>query len=139
METLEKANTEVIAKDLDMADELRDAADVHMTSYQQRMTNLYNRHVKPRAFQAGDMVLRRVFENMADLSISTFFKGIINKVSFKAFSSNSRNIINKFFFKGIINKISFKVFSFNSWNSPHIKDQMWHLVCWHFQKTRCDS
>ena len=57
METLEKANTEVIAKDLDMADELREAADVHMTSYQQRMTNLYNRHVKPRAFQAGKCFL----------------------------------------------------------------------------------
>ena len=45
-----KANTKAIAKDLDMADELREAAVVRMASYQQRMANLYNRHVKPRAF-----------------------------------------------------------------------------------------
>ena len=49
-EILKKANTEAIAKDLDMADELREAATVRITSYQQRMTNLYNRHVKQRAF-----------------------------------------------------------------------------------------
>ena len=31
---LEKANTEAIAKDLDMADEFRETAVVHMASYQ---------------------------------------------------------------------------------------------------------
>ena len=37
------------------------AAAVHMASYQQRLANLYNRHVKPRAFRAGDLVLRNAF------------------------------------------------------------------------------
>ena len=72
METLEKANTEAIAKDLDMANELREAAAVRMASYQQRMTNLYNRHVNPRAFRARDLVLRRVFENTADSAADKF-------------------------------------------------------------------
>ena len=48
MEIPEKANTEAIAKDLDMTDELHEAAVVRIASYQQRITNLYNRHVKQR-------------------------------------------------------------------------------------------
>ena len=63
----EKDNVEAITKDLDMTNELRKAAAVYIASYQQRLENLYNRHVKPRAFRAGDLVLRRVFENTADL------------------------------------------------------------------------
>ena len=55
-----------------MAVELREAAAVCMASYQQRMTNLYNRHVKPRAFRAGNLVLRRIFENTADLVAGKF-------------------------------------------------------------------
>ena len=68
----EKTNFEAITKDLDMIEELREAAAVRIESYQQRLTNLYNRHVKPRAFRAGDLVLRRVFENTADLATDKF-------------------------------------------------------------------
>ena len=49
-EILEKANAEAVTKDLDMTDELCEATVVCIESYQQRLTNLYNRHVKPRAF-----------------------------------------------------------------------------------------
>ena len=45
-----------------MADELQEAAAIRIASYQQRMSNLYNRHIKPSAFRAEDLVLRRVFE-----------------------------------------------------------------------------
>ena len=45
-----KANIKVIAKDLDMTDKLCEAAVVRITSYQQRITNLYNRHVKQHEF-----------------------------------------------------------------------------------------
>ena len=38
----EEANTEALARDLDMTNELREAAAMRMTSYQQRTTNLYN-------------------------------------------------------------------------------------------------
>ena len=68
----EKVNTKAIAKDLDMADELREAAAIRMASYQQRITNLYNMRVRQRAFRAGDLVLRRVFENTADLAVGKF-------------------------------------------------------------------
>ena len=62
----EKANTEAFAKDLDMADELREVVVVRMASYQQRIKNLYNRRVRQRAFRSRDLVLRRVFENTVD-------------------------------------------------------------------------
>ena len=39
-------NTKAISKDLDMADELREAAAIRIASYQQRMANLYNMHIK---------------------------------------------------------------------------------------------
>ena len=66
------ANAEAISKDLDMADELREATTICIASYQQRMENLYNMHIKSRAFRAKDLVLRRVFENMADPAIGKF-------------------------------------------------------------------
>ena len=46
----EKANAEAITKDLDMTDKLHEAAVVRIASYQQRLTNLYNKHVKSCAF-----------------------------------------------------------------------------------------
>ena len=60
-EISKKANTEAIAKDLDMEDELREATVMCITSYQQRTENSYNRHVKHHAFQSKDLVLRKVF------------------------------------------------------------------------------
>ena len=50
IEILEKANAEAITKDLDMKNELCEAANVRIALYQQRQTNLYNMHVKPHAF-----------------------------------------------------------------------------------------
>ena len=59
-------------KDLDTVDELRKAAVVQITSYHRRLANLYNRRVKPRTFQPGDLVLRKVFENTTDPSAGKF-------------------------------------------------------------------
>ena len=59
----EKLNIESIIKDLDTANELRETAAVRIASYHRRFANLYNRRVKPRVFQPGDLVLRKVFEN----------------------------------------------------------------------------
>ena len=36
------------------------------------MKNLYNKHVKPRAFLVEDLVLRWVFENKVDLATGKF-------------------------------------------------------------------
>ena len=55
-----------------MSDELREAAAIRMTSYQRRLENSYNRRVKPRVFQSGDQVLRKVFENTADPTVGIF-------------------------------------------------------------------
>ena len=66
------ANAEVISKDLDMADELREAAAIGIASYQQKTEKLYNMHIKPHAFQAENLVLRKVFENTTDHVASKF-------------------------------------------------------------------
>ena len=68
IETPEEANAEVFTKDLDMKSELLEVAVVSIASYQQRLTNFYNRRVKPRTFQDEDLVLKRVFENTANPS-----------------------------------------------------------------------
>ena len=62
----EQSNTESVIKDLEMADELREEAAMQIASYHNKLANLYNRHMKPRMFQLGDLVLRKVFENTAD-------------------------------------------------------------------------
>ena len=41
-------------------------AAIRVASYQRRLANSYNKRVKPREFQPGDLVLRKVFENTAD-------------------------------------------------------------------------
>ena len=66
------ANAKAISKDLDMAYELLEVAAIHIASYQQRMTNLYNKRIKPRTFRAGDLVLRKVFENTTKLEDGKF-------------------------------------------------------------------
>ena len=68
----EQSSIEYVIKDLDMANELREAAVVRITSYHRRLENLYNRRMKPRMFQPGDLVLRKVFENTADPSAGKF-------------------------------------------------------------------
>ena len=62
----EQENAELVLKDLDTIDELRESAVVCIRSYQRRLENSYNKWVKPRMFQPGDLVLRKVFENTAD-------------------------------------------------------------------------
>ena len=68
----EQENAELIIKDLDTVDELRELAAVRITSYQRRLENSYNKQVKPRMFQSGDLVLRKVFENTVDLAVGKF-------------------------------------------------------------------
>ena len=65
-EVPEEVNAEAITKDLDKEDELREAAAVRIASYQQRLANLHNQHVKLRTFKVVELVLRRIFENTAN-------------------------------------------------------------------------
>ena len=61
-----------MVKDLDTSDELREAATIRIASYQCLLANSYNKRVKPRVFQSGDLVLRKVFENTADPTTGKF-------------------------------------------------------------------
>ena len=62
----EQLNTKSIIKDLDTGDELRETAAIRVASYHRQLGNLYKRRLKPRMFQPGELVLRKVFENIAD-------------------------------------------------------------------------
>ena len=73
IEIPEKANVEVVAKDLDTTNKLREAAVVRMASYQQRLENLHNRCIKLCTFLLGEIVLRRVFENTANPTYGKFY------------------------------------------------------------------
>ena len=66
IEVPEEVNAEAITKDLDKEDELREAAAMRIVSYQQRLENLHNQHVKPRTFKVVELVLRRIFKNTAN-------------------------------------------------------------------------
>ena len=71
-DTPDSENVESIVRELDVSDELREAAAICITSYQRRLANSYNIRVKPREFQPGDLVLRKVFENTADPTTKKF-------------------------------------------------------------------
>ena len=59
-------------KELDISDELREAAAIRVTFTQRRLEIFYNKRLRPRVFQSGDLVLRRVFENTADPTVGKF-------------------------------------------------------------------
>ena len=70
--TPKQENVELMIKDLDTIDELRESTTIHIASYQRQLERSYNKRVKPRAFQPGDLVLRKVFENTADPTARKF-------------------------------------------------------------------
>ncbi|KAI3784140.1 hypothetical protein L1987_43233 [Smallanthus sonchifolius] len=62
LQTLE-TNNEALAHDLDIVDEIRDFAKVCIVAYQQRIAKSYNKNIRIRRFQVGDLVLRKAFQN----------------------------------------------------------------------------
>jgi hypothetical protein len=58
-----ESNEENLRKDLDLLEERRDLAVVQLASYQQRMKREHDKNIKPRVFQIGDLVLRKVMTN----------------------------------------------------------------------------
>ena len=68
----ELSNAESVIKDLDTADELHESAVMQIALYDRMLSNLYNRRVKPRTFQPGDLVLRKIFENITDPLVEKF-------------------------------------------------------------------
>ena len=49
--------------ELDLAEERRERALVHIASYQQELSRKYNKTVHPRQFKIGDWVLCKVMRN----------------------------------------------------------------------------
>ena len=70
--TPEPENEGSITRELDTSDELREAITIRVASYQRRLANSYNKQVRPRIFQPGDLVLRKVFENTMDPTAGKF-------------------------------------------------------------------
>ncbi|KAD2028401.1 hypothetical protein E3N88_41990 [Mikania micrantha] len=62
LQTIE-ANKEVLSQDIDTVDEIRDIAKIRMATYQQKMAKSYNKNIRIRRFQIGDLVLRKAFQN----------------------------------------------------------------------------
>ena len=56
-------NSEAIALELDLAEERRERALVHIASYQRELIRKYNKKAHPRQFKNGDWVLRKVMGN----------------------------------------------------------------------------
>ena len=56
----EQSNDDQLKTNLDCLDEVRDQASQRMTRYQQKMAEYYDRRVKLKRFNIGDLVLRKV-------------------------------------------------------------------------------
>ncbi|KAL0385986.1 UNVERIFIED_CONTAM: Ribonuclease HI [Sesamum radiatum] len=60
MNFFEKCNESLLRENLDLIEELREKAFMRIQRYKNIMINSYNKRVRSRSFQVGDLVLRRV-------------------------------------------------------------------------------
>jgi hypothetical protein len=58
-----KRNDLAQSQALDLLEERREHAMIRLASYQQQLKKGYNKNVRPRSFQQGDLVLRKVLGN----------------------------------------------------------------------------
>ena len=56
----EEGNDDKLRLNLDCLDEVRDKASSKMAKYQQKMAEYYNKRVKLRQLDIGDLVLRKI-------------------------------------------------------------------------------
>ena len=56
----EESNDDHLRQNLDFLDEVREQASIRMTKYQLKMAEYYNKRVKLRRIDIGDLVLRKV-------------------------------------------------------------------------------
>ena len=59
----EDSNHELLNHNLNVIDELRDKAHLHIAFYQHKVTQHYNKNIRVRTFKIRDWVLYRVFQN----------------------------------------------------------------------------
>ena len=65
-------NASLIASNLDFVEEKRAKAELKVAIYQHRVSDLYDKRVRPRSFKKGDLVLRRVTQNTRVSSEGSF-------------------------------------------------------------------
>lgn len=70
-----KENSEAIAADLDLAEEGRENARIKIASYQQEVAKGYNRSVRARSFNPGDLVLKRWIDKTKKKKLGTNYEG----------------------------------------------------------------
>ena len=56
-------NEDDLRKNLNLIEEMRDLATIRLASYQHQMKRGYDKNIRPRSFQVGDLVLRKVLAN----------------------------------------------------------------------------
>jgi hypothetical protein len=61
-------NEDNLRKDLNLLKARRDMATIRLASYQQQMKRGYNKNIRPRSFQVGDLVLQKVVANTKNLN-----------------------------------------------------------------------
>ncbi|XP_074299631.1 uncharacterized protein LOC141630773 [Silene latifolia] len=68
----EERNRVEMASSLDIIDELRAIAQIRMAAYKHTAARTYNKNVRLRTLQVGDLVLRKVFPNNKNQSAGKF-------------------------------------------------------------------
>uniref|UniRef100_A0A2N9HMM7 Uncharacterized protein n=1 Tax=Fagus sylvatica TaxID=28930 RepID=A0A2N9HMM7_FAGSY len=61
-------NETSLATDLDLAEEKRDSAFIHLAAYQNGLRRIYEKRINPRELAVGDLVLRKVMGARQDLT-----------------------------------------------------------------------
>ena len=56
-----KTNAILLAQSLDLLDERREEADLRAAAYRSRVARIFNAKVRPRTFELGDLVRKRVY------------------------------------------------------------------------------
>jgi len=63
-----RENEEALREELDLVEEKRDQAYLRMAAYKQRASQYYNKRVKRRSFQVGELVLKAVNRSSKNLT-----------------------------------------------------------------------
>lgn len=73
-------NNALVGAQLDFTEELRDHANLRHAAYQQEVARGYNKNVRARPFNVGDLVLRMVMEADKLMKLKDLYKGLYRMV-----------------------------------------------------------
>ena len=62
-------NSDLMLKQLNLLEECWESTTIRLVKYQQKLAQRYNRDMRKREFEAGDLVLRKVVGNSWDVNI----------------------------------------------------------------------